>query len=276
MDEIGDSDFYVEGVGNSISKIVTSINTLVKRLVENFSKILEKNKVDKTIKELEKLPKDTKVKVDIDMKTAAETYEDLIDEYRKVVKEPNKKSKIKDKVEKAHSLRKKILIGSGASVVTIGAILGWLKLLKEKNSNQYYKAIKLSDRERDVLSMYHNDISILASTKEKIQVKKRRDEIDKNMDERYDKARKSYEEYSDCYNALMESEYYRLTLSRNIFKSVRNISKFVTGTIKGAIEAHDGKRASGEEMLDSMKKTTDMVYRTSRTYANARGLEINL
>lgn len=42
MDEIGDSDFYMEGVGNAIGKIVTSINTLVKRLVENFSKMMEK------------------------------------------------------------------------------------------------------------------------------------------------------------------------------------------------------------------------------------------
>ena len=142
IDEIGDSDFYMEGVGNAIGKIVTSINTLVKRLVENFSKMMEKNKVDKTIKELEKLPKDTKVKVDIDMKEAAETYEDLIDEYGKAVQNPTKASKIKDKTEKAKNRRKKILV---ASTVTVGAILTWLKLLKNSNDYKRYKKVELSD-----------------------------------------------------------------------------------------------------------------------------------
>ena len=264
----------MEGVGNAIGKIVTFINTLVKRLVENFSKMMEKNKVDKTIKELEKLPKDTKVKVDIDMKEAAETYEDLIDEYGKAVQNPTKASKIKDKTEKAKNRRKKILV---ASTVTVGAILTWLKLLKNSNDYKRYKKVELSDVtsskiSKNIYDMYakvddRTDYSVgrdekgrskmgavkykdfLFKQPNKTYTKEEFDKIKKHYkyynDKKIKEAEEIYSQYIEAMKGLEESEHYRLVLYKNIFKSIKSIAKFAGVTI------HDGVSMIGKKRYDN-------------------------
>lgn len=256
IDENDDLETLCEKADNLIGKVVDSINTLVKRLVKSFDDLMKKNKTEKTIKELEKLPKNTKVDIGIDIDEAGKTYNDLIDEYSATVNDPKKSTKIKEKTERAKSRRKKILV---ASTVTVGAILFWLKLLKDKNNFKNYrsvkKASKASDRIFDIKSDMYVRAADLTGKKLNSAVKYRdildvdsrtKDPKHQRSAEDYEKIKKHYKYYNDkkakeateiytkyleSERALQESEYYRLTLYRNILKSVKSIGKFVKGTV---------------------------------------------
>ena len=206
-----DPEVVCEKAGNLIGKVVDSINTLVKRLVKSFDDLMRKNKTEKTIKELEKLPKNMRLEADIDLKDAADTYSDLLEGYQDAVRNPDKASRLDDKVKKAKEKRKK-LVKKVAIGTTVGAVIAYLSLLVRKNNQKEYM---LTSNRYDAANKIHP-----------FSKKMRLGEDDrKEMDQ-------IYKNYSTAREAIQESEYFRLKLYSSITKTIKGIGRNIKGTFK--------------------------------------------
>lgn len=206
-----DPEVVCEKAGNLIGKVVDSINTLVKRLVKSFDDLMRKNKTEKTIKELEKLPKNMRLEADIDLKDAAETYSDLLEGYQDAVRNPDKATRLDDKVKKAKEKRKK-LVKKVAIGTTVGAVIAYLSLLVRKNNQKDYM---LSNNEFEAGNKIYP-----FTLKEKLT-----DDEKKEMD-------RIYKNYTTARDAIQESEYFRLKLYSSITKSIKSIGRNIKGTFK--------------------------------------------
>ena len=244
-------DFYTEKVGDTILKIISSINDMVKNMVENFNNMIQKHKIDKTIKELEKLDQNLSVESNIDLKETSKTYSSLINGYKNVVDNPEKDSNLNVIVVKANEDRKKIFLKKGITVtVTVSALLGYLFLLKNKNDYKNYKIFEIKSDVIDSSNKAEKNIkaSLMSGMKNKYTASnsKTKDEYlsavkeieksKKNAISEMKKIETMKTNAKESIKALQESEYYRLKLYLNVRKMAESILKNVEGTIKYGIK----------------------------------------
>lgn len=288
--DISDDEIITEKFSDTIKKMADSIDTLIKKIVENFNRLMEKNKLDKQLKELKKVPKDAKVKSNVDLKEAAKTYNELMDQYQKTVNNPTEVQikKLVETTEKAKKKRKKIILGS-AVAVSVSAVVGYLYLLKNKNNYKNYKLLEKNRSFIQSLRRSHNSIEF-GTKRGSEAIKEINDFNDKlredsktlmkkdtyhrvyslndgtinnilsgqedrdNFSKRYKKWNDEYELLTTSKNALQESEFYRLTLYKDLNKSVKSVLNNIKGTFKYGIKNITSKNP---KVTDDMVKTSD-------------------
>lgn len=265
-----DDELILEKSFNIVSDIIKSIDTFIKKIVENFNRLMEKTKLEKEIKRLEKLPKDTKIKMGVDSKEAMSTYNDIMNNYGKFMKNPTKENyeKMKSANDVARKKRKKIVLTT-AVAVPVSTVLGYLYLLRRKNDFKNYFLSKNVDKMDRIVTDWNNRATEAnRRTKEKVKNLNMYSEEDRKKalyygstySDAFKRASKDvesdYKEYLEVQKGLKESEYFRLVLYKDIMKSIKSVGTYVKDTVVLGSKAIKNKIRMSD---DELKKRTNEV-----------------
>lgn len=264
--------FYTEsGLLQNIGLAFEKIKKMIKTMVENFKKMMEKHHIDKTIDDINKLDPNTKIEMEIDPKKCFDSYDEMLNVYNKNYgyADEGHNQKIVIAVEKSkknkNHLFKKV-------VVTASTLATILLLLKGRNNYKNYQEYKI--RDQYINDMYENNknikkvfsmgmrtkMELLTGTNPK-NINKNKEKLNaakENIQKKIDRSKELTDNMNMSIKALQESEFYRLKLYTNIRKSLKSILNYTKGTVvygvKGLSKFNYANASNIDEVNDVKSK----------------------